>query len=133
SLKMSGSNVPPYKHHEVVNISVRDYLAERPSFRLHAKGYRVGVDFPERAVPLEPYYLGLWLGDGTSANENITTGDDEIVSYLHSLACRYGLEVKVKDRTGNAITYSITRSSSEGDYRCFNHITRSLRRMRLLK
>ena len=51
--------------------------------------YRVpmcaAVEYPERELPIDPYVLGLWLGDGTSAKPQITIGDideDEMVANL---------------------------------------------------
>jgi replicative DNA helicase len=37
---------------------------------------------PNRELPLDPYYLGIWLGDGSSGNSQITTADQEIVDEL---------------------------------------------------
>ncbi|PKW27867.1 replicative DNA helicase [Phycicoccus duodecadis] len=39
---------------------------------------------PEVDLPLAPYVLGAWLGDGTSAAAQITTADAEIVMYLEA-------------------------------------------------
>lgn len=51
--------------------------------------YRVpmsaAVEYPEKALPIDPYVLGAWLGDGTSAKPQITIGDideDEMVANL---------------------------------------------------
>ncbi len=38
--------------------------------------------YPERDLPIDPYVLGVWLGDGTSANANVTTADAEILEQL---------------------------------------------------
>jgi hypothetical protein len=35
------------------------------------------VDMPEAILPVRPYTLGLWLGDGHNDNGRITCGDDE--------------------------------------------------------
>lgn len=65
-----------------VDIEIKKYL-ELPKFiRDKLKGYRVGVEFNEKQVELDPYFLGLWLGDGSSDRPEITTIDKEIVDYL---------------------------------------------------
>ena len=51
---------------DVLDISVRDLLQRPAAFQTAYKGYKVAVDFPEREVPLAPYFLGLWLGKGAS-------------------------------------------------------------------
>jgi deoxycytidine triphosphate deaminase len=35
--------------------------------------------YPERNLPIDPYVLGVWLGDGTTAAAEITCADDEIL------------------------------------------------------
>jgi replicative DNA helicase len=40
------------------------------------------LDLPERELPIPPYTLGVWLGDGHSAAARFTTADPEIVLYV---------------------------------------------------
>lgn len=40
------------------------------------------VEFEEKELPIDPYTLGAWLGDGSSANGQITTADNEIFDYI---------------------------------------------------
>ena len=47
------------------------------------KGIKTGVEFKNKKVLLDPYYLGLWLGDGCSRNAGITNIDKEVVDYLY--------------------------------------------------
>src|SRR4030095_2666873 len=42
------------------------------------------LDLPERELPLAPYALGVWLGDGHSAGARITTADPEVVVHLEA-------------------------------------------------
>jgi hypothetical protein len=63
------------------------------------KLFRVGVDFPERAdrPTIEPYLLGLLLGNGGLAHRSsvsITTTDPEVKATIHAAAQRYGLRVR---------------------------------------
>jgi replicative DNA helicase len=63
SLKRS-RNEGKHQHGEVLDICLRDYLTTSPKFKTNYKGYKVAVEFSEKAVSLQPYFLGLWLGDG---------------------------------------------------------------------
>lgn len=36
-----------------------------------------GIDMPERELPVEPYLLGYWLGDGYSQNGTICSGEED--------------------------------------------------------
>ena len=58
---------------------------------------------------LNPYYLGLWLGDGSSDDTSVTTMDNEIKEFLYDYAKSLNLKVRVKSRKGNkSSTYYIT-------------------------
>ncbi len=37
------------------------------------------VRYPERRLPVHPYVLGAWIGDGTSTKAEVTCADDEIL------------------------------------------------------
>ena len=40
------------------------------------------LNLPEAELPLPPYVLGVWLGDGTSAAAHFTSADPEIAAYI---------------------------------------------------
>jgi replicative DNA helicase len=46
------------------------------------------LDLPPQELPLPPYALGVWLGDGHAASARITTADPEIVVYLETEGLR---------------------------------------------
>jgi replicative DNA helicase len=54
----------------------------------HAVANTKPLDLPPRELPLPPYVLGVWLGDGHSASARITTADPEIVMYLEAEGLR---------------------------------------------
>lgn len=85
SLKRS-RNEGPHRHGDVLNIEVREWLKKSPKFRTNYKGYKVPVEFPAQEVPVDPYFFGLWLGDGNSDSCQITTTDCEIQNYLVAFA-----------------------------------------------
>ena len=76
---------------EYENIEVKDYL-KLPEWKRkdEYRGYRVAVDFDEKPLPVEPYFLGLWVGDGTSRDVSITNIDKEVIDYLYEYADRLG-------------------------------------------
>ncbi|MBE3093834.1 MAG: hypothetical protein IMZ52_02300 [Actinobacteria bacterium] len=80
---------------EILNISVKDYIKKSNHFKHQHKLYRVGVDFPFQKVILDPYFLGIWLGDGNSRTPSITTQDKEIVEFLTQFAESENLKVHV--------------------------------------
>lgn len=90
---------------EVVNIGVLDYLASSQTFKHEHKGWRAAVDFPpcEAVDVIEPYFLGVWLGDGHSHVAEITTGDEEIISYVTAYAKRLGMKAVTHQNSVNSI------------------------------
>lgn len=54
---------------------------------------RSGIELPPREVPVDPYLVGLWLGDGKRGEAHITTGDEKVVAYCQRAAEAYGLQL----------------------------------------
>ena len=46
------------------------------------------LQLPEADLPVDPYVLGAWLGDGATDAPRITTADDEVVMRLEGLGLR---------------------------------------------
>ncbi|MDQ1601931.1 MAG: dCTP deaminase [Actinomycetota bacterium] len=48
------------------------------------------VDYPQRDLPVDPYVLGVWLGDGTSTKAEITCAprDDEVLRHIEAAGGR---------------------------------------------
>ena len=53
-------------------ITVNDCLKKSNNYKTTHKGYRNPVSYKKKKVKLDPYYLGLWLGDGSSKNNAVT-------------------------------------------------------------
>lgn len=64
------------------NITIKDYIFKSNSFKNKWKLYRVGVDFPIQNINIDPYILGIWLGDGNSRDSRITNQEIEIRNYF---------------------------------------------------
>ena len=76
---------------EFSDINVLEYAGGSKHFRENFRGYKVGtIPYPESDVLIEPYMLGVWLGDGTSIFPRITNADEEVRSYLKDYCERNG-------------------------------------------
>jgi replicative DNA helicase len=113
SLKRS-RNEGPHHHGDVLNIEVREWLKKGPKFRSNYKGYKVAVEFEAKALPLDPYFLGVWLGDGAAGNCRITGQDAEIIDYLHKYASELGMQVTTGVVADRCNSYGITRGRQGG-------------------
>lgn len=95
---------------EIVNISVRDYLAAGKNFQHCAKGWRAPVNFPKRKLPIElpPYILGLWLGDGISRHASFAGIDQEVISEINWHALSLGMNMREERAEGKCPVFHIT-------------------------
>jgi hypothetical protein len=83
---------------EIVDISLQDYQKQNQWFKdLHLL-YRVPIEWEEQTVDIDPYLLGLWLGDGSSNTSAITNMDEEVVDYLYAFADKAGMRIAVYRR-----------------------------------
>ena len=114
-----------YKQGDVVDISIQDYLGLSNGQRRSLVGFRVPLEFPEKQVPLDPYLLGLWLGDGNSANSGITNQDATILHYLANKLPEYGCYLRYNP-SQNKYHYRMTSSEKN------NYVTDVLRELGLL-
>jgi replicative DNA helicase len=92
----------------VVDVSVRDFLGWKASKRDSYKQFGVGVDFHGALeLTVDPYFLGVWFGDGTKETDGgqlccvaITSMDPEILALCEWMAARYGLRVTTQTSGG---------------------------------
>jgi hypothetical protein len=108
-----------------VIISMNDYLNKSKTWKIRFKLFRsLGIEWKTKEVEIEPYLLGLWLGDGTSKEPEITNIDEEILIYCKEYAETNNLRFIAK---GSSITY---RFSAKPTYK--NVLLNSLRKYNLL-
>lgn len=94
---------------EVCNINVTDYIAKSKKFKQTFSGYRhKGINFPTTSTLIDPYWLGLWLGDGNNHNTGITSIDSEVVDTVYSYATKLGMKVTInQNKNKTCPTYTI--------------------------
>ena len=106
-----------YEHGDIINISVSDYIKTPKGFRHNTKGYRAGVDFVNRIVPIDPYLIGYWLGDGDSNGPRFVTADPEVTHRLQQSIDSMNIDavnkisMKFICAKGKAKSYGITTNS----------------------
>ena len=77
-----------------VEISVNEWITLSNEQKRHLKIFRTGVEFTEKTHSLDPYFLGVWLGDGSSSCSDITNPEPEIQGYLKEYAVKMDDEIK---------------------------------------
>lgn len=105
-------NSGAFKKGNTYDISLRQYLSLSKSDMHVLKQYRVGVDFSaaEIELPIAPYFLGLWLGDGTSRQVSISNPDSEIIEYLRE----FGSVRNMEKRDGKCPVWLFPSAENKG-------------------
>ncbi|KAF9885733.1 pre-mRNA-splicing factor 8 [Aspergillus nanangensis] len=66
--------------YETVEMTAEEFAALSPAERSQYRLFRSpGFELPERTVPVNPYFLGLWLGDGNRRSTTIYTDHEEAI------------------------------------------------------
>lgn len=80
---------------DVILITVDEYIKLDDWSKKNLFGYKTpsGINYPCEDVSLDPYLLGLWLGDGTHSRPEIASNDPEIQEYIHSWCCAHDAEL----------------------------------------
>lgn len=112
SLKKS-KNEGKHKKGEILNIEIKNYLQKSDKFRSNYKGYKVSIEFESKKLPIEPYFLGLWLGDGYSYSIGITNQDTEVINYLDKYVDRFDLNLIEYGQTERFTNHTITKTQYE--------------------
>lgn len=108
-----------WQKNQVVNICVADYLNLPKSVQKHLMLYRAnGCNYAEKPVPIDPYMLGLWLGDGSVNAPAITAADQEIREYIKKWAHAFGLDYSEREVENNK-ALSIYFKKKESKYNKF--------------
>lgn len=104
---------------EFVNISVRDYINSTKNFKHLYKLRRVGVEFNNTyELPIDPYVLGIWLGDGSSGQPAVTSMDQPVIDAWYEWAKSLGLSVNVQELSDNkSKTYGIVNGGNRNPAR----------------
>jgi len=69
---------------DIILLTVDDYLKLDKNTKKILYGFKTanGINFEEVDISLDPYLLGLWLGDGTHTEPIIASNDIEIQNYI---------------------------------------------------
>jgi hypothetical protein len=114
---------------DIFDIPLDKYLQMNKQSKLNTFLYHRDVTFPAQSVPIDPWLLGYWLGDGCKRSATITTADPEIVSEFNQKLQRYKLELSQQKEK---ITYTIV-GSGEAKWKHSNLFLNTLRDLNLIK
>jgi hypothetical protein len=88
------------KLEKVILLTVDDYISLDKWSKKNLYGYKTstGINYCHQDIEIDPYILGLWLGNGTHTDPVIASNDVEIQDYVMNWCSNNNAEV-VKERT----------------------------------
>lgn len=94
--------------------TIQDFMKKSNVYVGRSCLFKETVHYPEKDLKLEPYYIGLWLGDGVSSKLNcITTADVEIKEYIEQYAKRLGLKLtRQESKESKCNSYSLSEGNN---------------------
>ena len=105
-----------YGRHKAEIMSTQDMHNSNYTYRVRSSAV---LQLPERALPIDPYVLGYWLGDGGSKTLSVAVGSKD-VDYTAAALARYGYSVTRKQVHGGWVV-----NVSDGNPSHFNASPRS--------
>jgi len=98
-----------------INIYIDKYFNNSNS---DVKGYKSAVEFPQKQLSIEPYFLGLWLSDDRNNEDSIYSPENEIKNYLLKYCKKINLKIKIYNYKKNKYPYySILRNNRKNNFK----------------
>lgn len=100
---------PPAKAAPAGTVRTTRQIAETLTVRgrrNHAIPVAAALQLPEASLPLDPYLLGVWLGDGNTRGGRITSADPEVFAAFEATGFMLGVEEK-NGNSGRARTRGV--------------------------
>jgi len=137
SCKNAISDKQPNGHYpnepDLVNIPIKEYIAKSDKWKYFFRGYKAGlIEFSEQFVPVDPYLLGIWLGNGSNYAIKICNIENEVAAWLHKFAAKNDFLIhEYKKKGTTAIDYTISKKRIRFFH--INPLLNAFRKLNLMK
>lgn len=91
---------------QILEISIKEYLKLSKTKKSMLKGYKTSINFEEKELPIDPYMLGYWIGDGSKRDPVITCQDATILHYFNKNLAFYNLTLNYQSQYSYRISGS---------------------------
>ena len=95
----------PFDKSVIRDFDISYYKSQSKNFQKRYTGFKnTDIKLQEKELTIDPYYLGVWLGDGCSIRwYDITNTDKEIIDFFYSFAEQLGSEAYRVDKITHRI------------------------------
>ena len=117
-----------------VDIPIKEYLGLSKKYQENLLGYQASaLTFPEQttSLPIDPYMIGYWLGDGTMREAVITCQDSTVLHYFAQNLPQIGCYLNY--RKSNKFHYGINGIKQPGCKNMTNYFLNTIRDLCLTK
>lgn len=89
----------PYERQVIHDFDISYYKSQSKNFKRKFAGTKnTLLQLPHTELPIDPYYLGVWLGDGASSSWHLISNiDNEVMEYVKEYALALGTTVQKID------------------------------------
>lgn len=122
--RMGGGN----KTDGLYKITPEEYFTKftKSSYRVISRVTSSGIEFPKKDLPLDPYFLGMWLGDGLGDHMGFVVNykeDPEILEYLKDYAKKNKCGISINDIKYCKSVKRVNIKKNNGSTHINNHVT----------
>jgi hypothetical protein len=114
----------------IIDIPLQKYIQVSKRYKSKLHGFKVPVDFEEKPLELDPYMLGVWLGDGHQNTCCITNQDAPILEYFRDNLPKYNCYLSFQNSSN--YTYRICSNEKLKHHETTNYFTIQLQQNNLI-
>lgn len=98
-----GAKMGGWKKGDIVFVTVKEYLGKSKTFKHITKLWYAALDFQEAQLPVDPWVVGVWIGDGRfDGGSRLTKPDTAVQTGLIAWAEANGYTWEYADDNGKA-------------------------------
>lgn len=106
-----GFKTGTFRHEEVINITVKEYLLKSESFKNSCKGYKVAVEFQEKELIIAPYDFGNIVGKVKNDFFTSTLNTKEAANYFQESLLDFNLQISGNERNTESASLKFIQKS----------------------
>jgi hypothetical protein len=84
-----------------IDIPIKKYMSLSKKYTVNLHGYQVPIEFQHKKLEIDPYMLGIWLGDGNSNTSIITNQDSSVIKFFKENLGQYKCYLNFEENSGH--------------------------------
>lgn len=98
----------------IIDITIKEYLKLPDSIKEQLVGFKSnGINWEKKDIDIDPYILGMWLGDGLSSGYGFVSADEELVEYWKKWGELNDADIKHQNKYKYGLSSTINNNQIE--------------------